>query len=279
MSGNKSRVIALNYFGSKFSHLDSLYNNFPNDFIHLIDLFGGSFSVTLNFKGKQIITANEINGEITNFFEVLRNNMDELIYLLLLTPCSNKEFDNCWQQTDNKVEQARRFYVRHRQSFFNLSPQKKNKGWNIAKTTLNVQRGEMVSKWNNSIEKLIVVAELIRNNFQILNCDYQECIKKLDFEKAFFYADPPYLESVRKTSDDYEYEFTQEQHIKLSRDLHGIKGLAMISSYECELYNDLYADWRKIKLKSLKNNIRGQPVQEVIWMNYPEQNMGLFNNY
>lgn len=159
MSGNKKTIIAFNYFGGKFTWLDYLYDNFPKDFTHLVDVFGGSFCVSLNYKGKVIRTANEINEDITNFFEVLRNNESELVRLLLLTPCSNLEFNNCWEPSSDKIEQARRFYVRVRQSFFGLGAQKQNKGWHMAKKHVNANGGETVSKWNNAIEKLYDVAE------------------------------------------------------------------------------------------------------------------------
>src|SRR5690606_2824621 len=229
MSGNKSKIIAYNYFGGKFTWLDYLYSNFPNDFNHLVDVFGGSFCVSLNYKGKVIKTANELNEDITNFFEVLRNNETELIRLLLLTPCSNLEYNNCWLPSADKIEQARRFYVRVRQSFFGLGAQRKNKGWHMAKTQVNAQGGETVSKWNNAIEKLHDVAEVIRSNFQITNFDFSDCIDKIDFEKAFFYCDPPYPEETRASFNDYKFEFSTEKHIELAKKLHSIKGMAMVS--------------------------------------------------
>ncbi len=67
--------------------------------------------------------------------------------------------------------------------------------------------------------------------------------------------------------------------------LHSIEGLAMVSSYDCELTNRLYADWHKVKFPFKRNNIRsgivngsGTLMQECIWMNYrPEtQIMELF---
>ena len=73
MSGNKDKLIAFNYFGGKFVWLEYLYDNFPPHFTHLIDLFAGSLCVSLNYRGRVIRTANEINGEITNFFEILRD--------------------------------------------------------------------------------------------------------------------------------------------------------------------------------------------------------------
>lgn len=271
MSGNRDKIIAFNYFGGKFSWLNHLYDHFPNDFVHLVDLFAGSMVVSLNCKGKIIKTVNEINSDITNFFHVLRNNEADLTRLLLLTPCSKEEYNNSWEMTDDKLENARRFYVRVRQSFFSMGAQRKNKGWHFAKEHYNAKGGETVSKWNNAIEKLHAVAEVIRTNFQITNWDYSECIEKSDFKKCFFYADPPYPLESRKSKNDYKYEFSDDQHKELAEDLHNIEGYAMISGYECKLMDDLYHDWTKVKFPVKMNNIRSGKVQEVVWFNYSLQ--------
>jgi DNA adenine methylase len=253
MSGNNSKIIAFNYFGGKFTWLDDLYSHFPEDFNHFIDLFAGSFCVSLNLQGK---TANEINEEVTNFFEVLRDNLPELIELLLLTPCSELEYNNSWKQTNDKIEKARRFYVRVRQSIFGLGIQRKNKGWHMAKSQNNCAGGETVSKWNNAIEKLYDVADVLRSNFQITNNHYLDCIDRIDHNKAFFYCDPPYPKETRASFNDYRFEFTTEDHINLSNKLHSIKGLAMVSSYDSELYRELYKDWSFVKFTPKQNNLR-----------------------
>lgn len=268
MSGNKSKLIAFNYFGGKFTWLDYLYRYFPDNFTHLVDLFAGSMCVSLNYKGRVIKTANEINSDITNFFEVLRDHEPELTRLLLLTPCSELEYNNSWEPSSDKIEQARRFYVRVRQSFFGLGAQRKNKGWHCAKQHVNAQGGETVSRWNNAIEKLYEVAEVIRGNFQITNLDYKDCIDRLDFPDAFFYADPPYPLECRASSNDYKFEFSDEKHRELADRLHSIQGKAMISGYDCPLMQDLYGDWTMLKFPVKKNNIRSSEVQEVIWINY-----------
>lgn len=278
MSGNTNKIIAFNYFGGKFSWLENIYKNFPEDFTHLVEVFGGSLAVSLNYNKECIKTANEINSEVTNFFSVLRDQEPELIRLLLLTPCSNQEYDNCWIKTDNNVENARRFYVRVRQSFFGLGCSRKNKGWHFAKQNGDTRGGETVSKWFNALEKLHEVAEVLRNNFQITNCDYKEILIKADFDKAFFYLDPPYSKRSRKSYNDYAFEFSDENHFELASKLSTIKGKAMISGYDCSLMNELYKDWRKVKFPTKKNNIRSGIVQEVIWMNYDEQKKDLFTN-
>lgn len=141
MSGNSKKVIAFNYFGGKFTWLEYLYEHFPNEYSHLIDVFGGSLCVSLNAKGNIIKTANEINTDITNFFSVLRDHETELIKKLELTPCSLHEYNQCWEPTNDNIEQARRFYVRVRQSFFGLGAQRQNKGWHMAKTKCNAKGG------------------------------------------------------------------------------------------------------------------------------------------
>jgi DNA adenine methylase len=232
MSGNSSKMIAFNYFGGKFSWLDDIYQHFPSDFKHLGDVFGGSFAVTLNYKGQVIKTANEINSSITNFFEVLRDHEDELISRLELTPCSKEEYNRCWEYdlSDDKIEAARRLYVRLRQSFFSLGSARKNKGWHMAKTQVNACGGETISKWNNALPKLREVAIELRRNIQITNYDFLDFIEKVDFDGAFFYCDPPYPYETRASKDDYLFEFTTDQHKQLAEKLHCIKGKAMISS-------------------------------------------------
>lgn len=275
MSGNSSKIIAFNYFSGKFTWVDHLYQNFPVGFTHLVDVFAGNMAVSLNYKGKVIKTANEINSDITNFFMVLRDHEEQLVRLLLLTPVSETEYKNCWQHTDDPVENARRFYVRVRQSFFGLGASRENKGFHLAKKHVNAQGGETVAKWNNAVDKLHEVAQAIRVDFQITNKDYSDIIDNLDFEKAFFYCDPPYPQECRNSKNAYRFEFTDDDHERLAMKLHRIKGYAMISGYDCPLMNRLYRDWYKVKFPIKLNNIRscitngsGTLMQEVVWMNY-----------
>jgi DNA adenine methylase len=225
-------------------------------------------SVVLNKKPSHIETVNDINSDIVNFFRVLRENPDDLIALLELTPVSREEYNISWDMTScNEIERARRFYVRVRQSFRSLGAQSKNKGWNMAKTKSLTKKSETVSQWNNGIKKLLPVIERIKE-IQIENRDYQTLIKKIDFPGAFFYCDPPYPDQVRNSKKDYKYEFSENDHYELSVLLHNIQGKAMISSYDGDLMNDLYFDWHKIKLPVLNNNMRHGRVQECLWTNY-----------
>lgn len=281
MSGNKNKLIAFNYFGGKFTFLGHLYANFPTDFTHLVDLFAGSMSVSINYSGRVIRTANEINGDVTNFFSQLRDHEEDLVRILRLTPCSEAEYTRCWSNEDDPsdLERARRFYVRVRQSFFGLGAQRRNKGWHMAKRHVNAQGGETVSRWYNGVEKLHEVADEIRRNFQITNLDFSECVDRLDFPGAFFYCDPPYpVDSRGSSGKDYRFDFTDDEHRRLAERLHRIEGKAMVSGYDCPLMRELYEDWQMVRFPIKHNNIRsnivngsGTIMQECVWMNYAPQ--------
>lgn len=278
MSGNRNKLIAFNYFGGKFTWLEQLYANFPTGFTHLIDLFAGSMCVSLNYRGRVIRTANEINGEVTNFFCQLRDHEEELVRALRLTPCSETEYTRCWDRVDDPsdLERARRYYVRVRQSFFGLGAQRQNKGWHMVKQHVNAQGGETCSRWFNGVEKLHTVAQEIRRNFQITNDDFAACIDRLDFPGAFFYCDPPYpVESRGGSGMDYRFDFTDAEHRRLAERLHRIEGKAMVSGYDCSLMRELYGDWHMVRFPIKRNNIRsnivngsGTIMQECVWCNY-----------
>lgn len=269
MSGNSKKKIAFNYFGGKFLFIDEIYPYFPAEFTHLCELFAGSAVLSLNYERNVIKTLNEINGDVTNFFEVLRDHRDELLIRLRLTPVSLQEYDQSWNaHPSDKVENARRFYIRLRQSYMGLGSQRKNKGWHLCRKNLNCNGGETVSRWNNSFEKLLAIAEVL-SDCQITNYSYEECLSRLDYTEVFFYADPPYPKESRSSHNDYKFDFTDDDHYKLAERLHGAKGMVMISGYNCKLMNDLYGDWHKEVLPTKRNNYRKTPVQECIWFNYP----------
>lgn len=158
----------------------------------------------------------------------------------------------------------------------------------MAKKHVNCQGGETVSRWNNAIPKLIEVAAILRTNFQITNFDFRDCIKKIDFEKAFFYIDPPYDHSTRASSNDYKFEITDDDRRDLAELLHNIKGKAMISGYPGGITEELYKDWNMVRFPVKKNNIRSSlrkkgseiQTQECIWVNYdPNEVRGQINMF
>lgn len=265
MAGNRNKLIAFNYFGGKFQIVEKLYKYFP-EHVHFVDVFCGSMVITLNKEPSKIDTANDISGKLINFFKVLREHPNELITSLALTPVSREEYNLSWKQSKDPIENARRFYIRVRQSYFGLGGQRENKGWHLTKTHANARYGETVSKWLNSIDKLPFIIDRLKQ-IQIENRNYDHLIKSMDFDGAFFYCDPPYPAESRVSGNDYEHEFSVKEHKKLSKILHNVKGKVMISGYDCLTMQKLYGDWNFVNLHQ-NNQLRRIGVEECIWMNY-----------
>src|SRR5438270_4248636 len=87
----REKMIAFGYYGGKFSHLDFILPVLPSTYRHYCEPFGGSAAVLINRKPADVETYNDVDSEVTNFFACLREEDEELIRLISLTPFSREE--------------------------------------------------------------------------------------------------------------------------------------------------------------------------------------------
>ena len=106
----------LKYPGGKWRISDWIVSHFPKHKVYLEPFFG-SGACFFKKQPSYIETINDINNDIVNLFRVCRESPDELIRLIELTPFSRTEFKECYEKSDNPIEQARRTLVRYHQSF------------------------------------------------------------------------------------------------------------------------------------------------------------------
>ena len=85
-----AKKIAFGWYGGKYSHLDWLLPLLPET-THYCEPFGGSAAVLINRKPAPVETYNDIDGEVVNFFRVLREQKEELLEAIGLTPFSREE--------------------------------------------------------------------------------------------------------------------------------------------------------------------------------------------
>ena len=99
-----------------YSHLDWLLPLLP-ECHHYCEAFAGSGAVLLNRDPSPVETFNDLDGEVVNFFRVLRQEKEQLVEAIGLTPFAREEFAlACEISPDlSALERARRFYVRARQ--------------------------------------------------------------------------------------------------------------------------------------------------------------------
>lgn len=263
------KLIAFGWYGGKFSHLDWLLPLLPTCH-HYCEPFGGSAAVLLNRDPSKVETYNDIDGEIVNFFRVLRDNKAELIEAIGLTPFSREEYYLALsdQGSDaSSLERARRFFIRARQSRTGLAQTASIGRWANCKNTSRAGMSGVVSRWLGSIQTLPAIAERLLR-VQIENRPALEVIKLYDSAKTLFYCDPPYVHSTRGDSKAYGFEMNEDAHLALSIGLKKCKGKVALSGYRCDLMDHLYKSWHRHDATPKNCHSVKQLRQEALWMNY-----------
>lgn len=191
--------------------------------------------------------ANDIHGELTNFWKVLQSPEDFEAFRqkVALTPFSQVEFEAAFQASqtsvdtadtadtsEHRVARAHHFFILARQSRQGLMR-------DFATLSRNRTRGrinEQVNAWLSVVDGLPDVHERLRKVL-ILNQDACDVIRKQDGPNTLFYCDPPYVHETRSTTADYHHEMTEDQHRRLLDVLAGIEGKFMLSGYPSQLYS------------------------------------------
>lgn len=263
------KLIAFGWYGGKFSHLGWLLPLLPET-THFCEPFAGSAAVLLNREPSPIETYNDIDGEVVNFFRVLREQKDTLIEAIGLTPFSREEFELAISQPAenlSSLERARRFYVRARQVRTGLAQTASSGRWANCLLTSRAGMAGAVSRWLGSVEDLAEIAQRLLR-VQIENAPAIEVIERYDSEETLFYCDPPYPHDSRGDSKAYAYEMADNEHRELAQVLHNVKGKVALSSYHCEIMHELYKDWHYIEAPVKNCHSIKKPRTEVLWVNF-----------
>src|SRR5258708_29955695 len=177
----RNKRIVFGWYGGKFSHLDWLLPLLP-DCHHYCEPFAGSGAILLNRQPSPVETYNDIDGEVVNFFKVLRDKRAALIEAIALTPFSREEFYRALPSNGTNVsslERARLFFVRARQARTGLAQTASLGRWANCKNTSRAGMSGVVSRWLGSVEGLPDVAERLLR-VQIENRPAVEIIKLYD---------------------------------------------------------------------------------------------------
>jgi DNA adenine methylase len=265
----RGKRIVFGWYGGKFSHLDWLLPLLP-DCHHYCEPFAGSAAVLLNRDPAPVETYNDIDGEVVNFFRVLRNKNAALIKAIGLTPFSREEYYKALPVNGTKVseiERARLFFIRARQTRTGLAQTASLGRWANCKNTSRAGMSGVVSRWLGSVEGLPEIAErLLRVQFE--NRPALEVIKLYDSPGTLFYCDPPYVHSTRGDSKAYGFEMDEAEHTALAKALKKCKGKAAVSGYRCDLMDTLYKGWKRFDADPKMTHSIKQIRQESLWMNY-----------
>ena len=266
----RRRMIAFGWYGGKFSHLEWLLPLLPSCH-HYCEPFAGSAAVLINRTPSPVETYNDIDGEVVNFFRVLREQKSALIEQIGLTPFSREEFARAchYDSALDGIERARRFFIRARQVRTGLAQTASLGRWANCKNTSRAGMSGVVSRWLGGVEGLGPIAERLLR-VQIENRPAIDVVKLYDAPGTLFYCDPPYVHVTRGDDKAYGYEMTNAEHEALAETLNAAQGMVAISNYDCELMDRLYPAPKWTKHFSLERTIHSTKGKrmEVLWTNY-----------
>ena len=266
----KKKLILFGWYGGKFSHLNWLLPQLP-ECHHYCEAFAGSAAVLLNKPPSPVETYNDLDGEVCNFFRILRDDYAELTRVIGLTPFSREEFGRaCILDPEaTPLERARRFYVRARQVRTGLAQTASIGRWANCKNTSRAGMSGVVSRWLGGVSSLPEIAQRLLR-VQIENRPAVDIIKLYDSPDTLFYCDPPYVHATRGDAKAYRFEMSDAQHRDLADVLNSVQGMVAFSNYDCPFLDRLYPSkrWHKhISAPKTNHATKGKRV-EVLWTNY-----------
>lgn len=262
--------VVLKYPGAKNRIADWICRHIPKHDVY-VEPYGGSLAVLFNKPRCHIETVNDLDGEVVNYFRVLRDDGKELRRLISLTTYSREEYEKSYEQSDNDVERARRFCVRCWM------------GYGCGNVYKNGFRSGQQTNSPNPARAWATLPEIMETAAERLKGVQIECLPALDLidrydtQDVFMYIDPPYLHGTRKNYL-YKYEMEDSGHEDLLKKLVKHPGKILISGYENEMYNEYLRGWNKTSKNTRAEN--GLARTEVLWMNYEMEcrQMTMFGN-
>jgi DNA adenine methylase len=246
-----------------------IISHFPAHRIYVEPYCGGA-SVLMRKPRAFGEVINDLDEEVVNLFRVLRDRgtARDLQEQLRLTPYSRVEFEASYEPSADPVEQARRTVVRSFMAFGTTSLRRNRTGFR-SKCYRNNSTG--VRDWASYPDLLREAVERLQG--VLVECSPAlEVIARQDGPETLFYVDPPYPVEVRTSvtcpSDQdraYRHDLTTDDHRELAEALRSVRGMVVLSGYDCPLYRGLFGDWQTVRRAALADGARERT--EVLWLN------------
>jgi len=260
---------ALRYHGGKFRLAPWIMQFFPPH-VNYVESFGGAASVLLQKQRSYAEVYNDLDGDIVNFFRVLRvpDLRRQLLELVSLTPYAREEFDEAWEEVVDPVERARRTAIRAQMGFGSAGATKGSTGFRI---DTHRAYGTAQHLWAEYPQAIAAVGQRFQGVL-IENRPAIEVMQQHDRNDTLHFVDPPYMLSTRVLQANgkgyYRHEMTDADHQALLKVLLELEGMVVVSGYDSELYNDMLAGWETFQTKSRISAGRGTALRtEVAWIN------------
>lgn len=252
----------IKYYGGKHYIAKYLIEMIPKHNLYIEPFFGGG-NMFFSKPPSKMEIINDLSDNIFSLYKVIadENKYKQLQHRLELTPYHAKFRDDYKQKLNEKLTiEDRAFYYLYvnRTSFNGVG------GFSCTKLVRN-NMIRSVSDYLSLIPHLEEIHNRLRNAV-VENKDALELIQKYDDNDVFFYLDPPYVQSTRRSNQKYMIEMSNEDHERMINLILKSKAKIMLSGYDNEIYNKLVEnEWNRLELESPNSC---SDATEYVWINY-----------
>ena len=235
------------WFGGKSQMTTHLLPLLPEHHLY-VEPFGGGASLLFAKEPAPVEVYNDLDSGLVNFFRVIRDHERavRLYWLISNTPYSREEFDHCratWWKCEDSVDRAYRWFVVARMSFAGMFAS----AWGSTRYASARGMAARNSAWLSS-HQLIAEAHQRLMRVQVEHADFRRILDRYDTPETLHYVDPPYVHATR-TECYYEHELSDEDHAELVDRMTNLKGAAIVSGYDSDLYKPLKkAGWHRFEV-------------------------------
>jgi DNA adenine methylase len=257
------------WVGGKFRLRNAIVDLLPEHKCY-VEVFGGAAWVLFGKQPSQVEVLNDKDGELVNFFRVVKNRPKELIKSFEWELVSRAEFERLANLDASRltdVERAHRFY------YLIMAGWGGEANYPRFQTSVNDEHGHgnrLVGALGTLEKRLDPIHERLQTVI-IENLDWRDCISRYDRKGAMMYLDPPYPGN----SCNYRYNMREwKEHEELAGKLRNVKCKWILSSYDLPGIRDLFRGQCIIPVRSpsgmeaRKNGGTRVMNKEVLIMNY-----------
>jgi DNA adenine methylase len=233
------------YLGGKQAVTPYLISLLP-EHTSYVEVFGGAAALLLNKPPSPIEVYNDLDGEIVNLFEVIRNDIegfmkhsDFLLHSRELYEKWSREI-NSGQIAQDAVERAVRYWYCLNTSFAAVV----GKGWAYARAEPRSHADQIIG----GRERARQVHERIKR-VEIDHLDFARLIDNRDSPSTLFFLDPPYLKA-----EEYRIgTFHLEDHKRLAERLARVQGNWLMTIGDAPEIRSLYPGQIKGSLNTVNS--------------------------
>lgn len=250
----------IRWFGAKWQLAPWITSHFPKHDHYVEPCFGGG-NVLLRKKPVYLETANDLNGRVVNYFQVLRDRPHELLQQIQLTPWAYEEYKNCQAPSEDPLEDARRF---HATCWMSIHGGPVCTGWRHQKAL----HGRYITPADDlQGDSLLEVARRLKR-VQFTSKDARDFLAGYIGKKdLLIYFDPPYPRDQVGSHDSYgPWTMEVDFHTEAAAIIRSLVCYVVVSGYQCELYKDLYDahGWTRLEKPARTNS--GKTKTESLWL-------------